>query len=95
MRLVGHVGGVRLTQGGGPGLQRAVLLDQRAPQGEALQPLPLLGAEALEVALAGVGPSGGEDDLQGLALGLPHRVAVNRLRTQVAVLDLLEGPLHQ
>ena len=95
VRLVGHVCGVRLPQRGGPGLQRPVLLHQRAPQGEALQSLALLGAEALEVSLTGVGATGGEDDLEGLALGLPHRIAVNRLGTQVTVLDLLEGPLHQ
>ena len=95
VRLVGDVSGVRLPQRGGPVLQGPVLLHQRAPQGEALQPLALLGPEALEVSLAGVGATGGEDDLEGLALGLPHRVAVDRLGAEVTVLDLFEGPLHQ
>ena len=72
-----------------------MLLHQRTPQGEALQALALLGPEALEVSLSGVGATGGEDDLEGLALGLPHRVAVDRVGAEVTVLDLLEGPLHQ
>ena len=95
VRLVGDVSGVRLPQRGGPVFQGPVLLHQRAPQGEALQPLALLGPETFEVALAGVRAASGEDDLQRLALGLPHRVAIDRLGAQIAVLDLLKGPLHQ
>ena len=93
--LIGHVGRVRITQRSRPCIQGTVLLHQRAPQGEALQPLALLGTETLEVTLPGVGAAGGEDDLKGLMLGLPHRVPIDRLGAQVAVLDLLEGPLHQ
>ena len=93
--LVGHVGGAGVAQPGRPVLLGPVLLDQRAPQGEALQPLALLGAEALEVALTGPAAPGGEDDLQGLALGLPGGVAVDRLGGEVGVLDLLQGPLDQ
>ena len=93
--LVGDEGARGVPEGVGPVLELAVLLGQGAPQGVPLQVRALLGAEALEVPLAGPGATGREDDLEGLALGLPDGVAVNGIRTEVGRRDLLEGPLDQ
>ena len=93
--LIGDEGARGVSQRLGPVLELTVLLRQGAPQGEPFQTLALLGAEPLEVALTRPGATSGEDDLEGLALGLPDGVAVDRVGRQVGLRNLLEGPLDQ
>ena len=73
----------------------AVLLPERAPEREVLEPFSLGGAEALKSALARLGPAEGVDDLQRLKLGRPGGVAVDRLVFRRGFLDLLACKLHE
>ncbi len=71
------------------------MVGERAPRGEVLEPLALLGAERVERRLPGGRPGRGEHDLERRLLGLPRGVAVDGAGVGVEVAHRVERPLDE